>query len=139
VYWQALEITLKRALAVLALCSGVIALAIGASTFQIPGEVGHFRNAVAVAGLALVSTFFLGIIPVAVVGAPIYAWLWIRGKRSFLYALLLGIAPGALLMPVEPSLAFLLGTFGPVVAVLTHAFCRGDDIGGARSNNPLDR
>ena len=72
---------------------------------------------------------FIGSIPAAVFGAPMYALLWQRGKASWVAALAIGLLPGLALLFVAKDLGLWSLACGAVVALATHAAC------GAGSNN----
>jgi len=73
--------------------------------------------------LVLVYAVIFGAVPALFVGAPAYAWLKQKQQASWLLALCLGVAPGSILLWIEPDLGVWLIFGGVLAATLTHAFC----------------
>ncbi len=69
-------------------------------------------------------TIILGFLPVVVMGAPGYLALLRHNRARWLYALLLGIAPGLVALPFGAWTGFLAIVCGAAVAALTHLMCR---------------
>ena len=76
------------------------------------------------ANIVFAYTAMLGLLPVVAVGAPGYLVLLRNNRASWSYVLLLGIAPGALVLPFEAWTGFLAIVCGAAVASLTHLMCR---------------
>ncbi len=91
--------------------------------------LGPFGAAAAAGGYSLA----IGFAPVALLGAPLYAWLGSIGRASWHAALCIGLAPGLLLLFVASDLGFWSMGCGTVVALVTHAACRR---GTDRSRDP---
>jgi len=69
-------------------------------------------------------TAFFGVLPVVLIGAPVYFALLGDGQARWLYVLLLGIAPGGLVLFFDLSMGVLALVCGAAVAPLTHLMCR---------------
>ena len=68
-------------------------------------------------------TVILGLLPVVVIGAPGYLALLRHNRTSWLYVLLLGMAPGLVALPFGAWIGFLAIICGAAVATLTHLVC----------------
>lgn len=107
-------------------CLLVALLAIGYLALTSPSHLPTMgEKAGEVLGIALFATMFGGL-PALMVGAPGYAllvrWGWANGSS----AAVLGAAPGLVLLAFSARGSMLLGIFGIVVALVTHAlFQRG--------------
>jgi uncharacterized membrane protein len=112
-----------HAAAALSMCAAGVA--IWFMSVALGGETGTFRlwetgwNAFA-------STFVVGLLPVVLFGAPVYALLEANGRTSWPAAVLLGLAPGVALWFFERTLgAWFIGC-GIGVACLTHLLAARD-------------
>jgi len=106
-----------HALAALSTCAAAVACWF--MLVALLGETGSFRlwetgwNAFAY-------TFVVGVLPVILFGAPVYALLQAKGRLSWTLVVLLGLAPGVALWFAERTLgAWFIGC-GVAVACLTH-------------------
>ena len=119
----------RTELAALAALVAVASLVAGFSAVQAwlaPSAVlGIAGSAAVVFGYILI----IGSIPALAFGAPVYAFLWHRGKASWAKALILGLLPGFALLFVATDLGLWSLACGAIVAAATHAVC------GAGSNN----
>ena len=77
------------------------------------------------AQLAFVYTLAIGVLPVAVIGAPGYVVLLRKRLARWPAVLALGVLPGVLALAIDVTLASWAVPCGAVVALLTHAMCRG--------------
>lgn len=66
----------------------------------------------------------IGLLPVLLIGAPGYVGLLRYNLARWPYVLLLGVLPGILVLPLEPSLGFFAILCGAAVSLLTHLLCR---------------
>ncbi|RYE66977.1 MAG: hypothetical protein EOO81_10935 [Oxalobacteraceae bacterium] len=64
----------------------------------------------------------IGVVPVCLYGAPLYAWARTRGYASILTAVAIGSLPGLVLFAINRDTVVLL--FGSLVGLCTHAFVR---------------
>ena len=69
-------------------------------------------------------TMAIGCVPVAVFGAPLYAWLLFHGRSSWAAAIAIGLLPGLVLLLVAIDLGLWSMGCGAAVALATHAVCR---------------
>lgn len=113
------------ALAALLGVAASLAAFVAIRTAAFPGDpLGPFGAAAAVGGYTLA----IGFVPVALLGAPLYAWLRSMGRASWGAALCIGLAPGLVLLLVASDLGSWAMGCGTVVALVTHAVCgRGPD------------
>ena len=84
------------------------------------------------AAIVFVYIIAIGFIPALAFGAPLYAWLWQRGKASWATTLALGLLPGFALLFIDKELGLWSLACGGIVALATHAVC------GAGSNNSFN-
>ena len=114
----------KTELVALATLFGVaasLAVFFAIRTAASPGDLfSPLGAAVAVGGY----TLMIGFAPVALFGAPLYAWLRSIGRASWGAALCIGLAPGLILFFVASDLGSWATGCGAVVALVTHAICR---------------
>jgi hypothetical protein len=91
------------------------------------------------AKMAFAYTLAFGIVPALLLGGPGYFALWRFGKGRWFYALLAGVLPGIVLVPMEPSLASWVALCGGAVALITHGLHRkwGPNISLKRTNQSL--
>lgn len=76
------------------------------------------------AQLAFFGTLLLGGLPVALFGAPAYAWLSHRRKITWPTVVLLGVSPGAATFFLDMELGMICSLCGLSVSALTHAACK---------------
>ena len=69
-------------------------------------------------------TLLLGAIPAICLGAPIYAWLWQKGRASWTTSTLLGVTLGIPFFFIADELGVWAAAAGAAVAITTHAICR---------------
>lgn len=69
--------------------------------------------------MAMYATFF-GVLPTMLFGVPAYALLRARGRATAWAAVAIGVAPGMVLILVDPNLGLLFVAFGASVAIFTH-------------------
>jgi hypothetical protein len=75
-------------------------------------------------GITAAYTLALGFVPVVAFGAPIYATLIRQSRHPAIWAVLVGVFPGILLLWLEPNLAPAAIACGAVTALLTHLWVR---------------
>lgn len=75
------------------------------------------------ATLVFLYALLFGCIPVAFLGAPLYAALAHHGRANWLTAIAVGAAPGLGLFFVDKSFALWSLTCGVAVAMVTHVVC----------------
>ncbi len=68
-------------------------------------------------------TLIIGFLPVALFGAPLYAFLLSKGRASVLAAICIGVAPALGLYFVAWDLGVMSAVGGVFVALCTHAAC----------------
>jgi len=91
----------------------------------VPGNhATAFQSSVEGAKAFFVATLFLGVIPVVVVGAPIYFALLRHGKPRWIHVILLGIVPGLAAILLDTYIGAFAIICGVIVASLTHVACR---------------
>jgi hypothetical protein len=81
----------------------------------------------------------VGVPLVALYGAPLYAYLCGRMQMSWPIALLVGAAPGLLLLPTFGVDSIMWAALGAAVALMTHAYICVEGWPDARSNTSLER
>ena len=64
--------------------------------------------------------FAVGFLPVLLYGAPAYTWLNQNGRARWWSALLVGMLPGVVILPLEPSIGAYALAAGGTVSLLTH-------------------
>jgi len=65
----------------------------------------------------------IGLLPVALFGAPFYTWLKSKSRVTWLNVLGLGVLPGIVVFPLEHELAKWVILCGCLVAIGTHVIC----------------
>jgi hypothetical protein len=97
----------------------------GVAAFQVWAHpANQLFGLTATAALFFGYTFLIGLFPVALFGAPLYAKLAYMGKASWLSALTIGIVPGLLFLFVAKDLALYSIVGGVVISLATHLVCR---------------
>lgn len=66
----------------------------------------------------------IGLLPVALLGVPIYTWLKTKRQASWLNVLCLGVLPGIVVFPLEKELTIWVMLCGSLVAISTHALSK---------------
>lgn len=135
-YLQTLYRVETRAIASLFACALIVAVLFALEDLSRTSGSG---TAFPIAGVAFQVTFLLGLVPVTVIGAPLYAWLQTTNRLSWKWVAALGIAPGAALVPFGASLGATAIACGIGVAVVTHYLARGAQGDASRSNNRIER
>ena len=82
-------------------------------------------------------TFLLGLAPVVIYGAPLYAWLQRNSLLTLPRVAALGALPGAIAVPFSVSLGATALACGVAVSCITHRLSK-DDV-PVRSNISLER
>lgn len=80
-------------------------------TSELLGNAGKFL---------FVFTLAFGALPVALIGAPGYLLLHLRGRARWYWVLLLGLAPSLLFVWLAPDFIWWAAGCGAAVALLTH-------------------
>jgi hypothetical protein len=88
------------------------------------GDLGQFPGAFTFGLFVAMVAAFIGILPSFVYGAPLYALLSKHNVANALTALSIGIIPGLLALPFEPSMAVFVLLFGACIALATHLFAK---------------
>ncbi len=112
-----------RALVVLAICAAIVG-AIGFAE-ALSGPAPVVGSPLDWAWIGAGYTLTIGVIPVAVWGAPIYAAFAYRSKSSMAAAIIIGVIPGLVLLWVErkvDGLASWAIACGAAVAIVTHVW-----------------
>jgi hypothetical protein len=78
------------------------------------------------AALTFQAAFLVGLIPVAIYGAPLYTWLQRKQLLTWPRVVILGALPGAALVPFEWSFGAVAVPCGVAVSCLTHGLAKGD-------------
>lgn len=71
-----------------------------------------------------VPAVLFGLVPALLWGAPAYAALAMQGRATWLGAVAIGVAPGAVTLAVANEWGTVLIMFGAPVAIATHLFAR---------------
>jgi hypothetical protein len=131
---QALLRTEMRSLVAL---FGVSLAAAAIYAFFVWMNAGSYMGPASAGVLTFQFTFLLGLVPVAIYGAPLYAWMQHRGLLTWPRIVALGALPGAVSVPFGWSLGATALTCGVAVSCLTHGLARLD--APVRSNNSFER
>jgi hypothetical protein len=107
-----------RALFGLLACSVAMGLYIG--ILSATAGAASATQGVAVGWMTGVSTFFLGFIPVTLVGVPLYSYLLYRSRATWLNVLAVGALPAVPIALFSLSVAWLILLCGLLVAAITH-------------------
>ena len=110
---------------VFSLCALIVAASVlaCASAAQVAFAVDPLISPGASAGLVFAYTLIIGVLPVVVVGAPVYAIVGHLYHRVRWYiALCIGLAPGLLALAYEVHLGLWSIAGGIIVSLVTHAF-----------------
>ena len=83
-----------------------------------------FQDAASAQKFFFTTTLYLGFIPVAAIGAPIYFWLLGRGVPRWIHVVVLGITPGLVALLLDSMIGIMAMICGAFVASLTHVACR---------------
>ena len=89
-------------------------------------SVSHANSLISPGGSAWIGfgyTAIIGLLPVVIVGAPIYFMLVRRNMANWLNVVILGAAPGVLLLFISLALGVWAIACGVVVASVTHVVC----------------
>jgi hypothetical protein len=81
------------------------------------------------AALTFQVAFLVGLIPVAIYGAPLYTWLQRKHLLTWPRVVILGALPGVVLVPFEWSFGAVAVPCGVAVSSLTHGFAKKDSAG----------
>jgi hypothetical protein len=95
----------------------LVLAAYGAWDSHVHGSSELFGNA---GKFLFAFTLFFGALPVALVGAPGYVFLHVRGLARWYWVLLLGLAPSLAFFLFAPDLVWWAAGCGAAVALLTH-------------------
>lgn len=95
----------------------LVLAAYGAWDSHVHGSSELFGNA---GKFLFVFTLLFGALPVALVGAPGYLFLHVRGLARWYWVLLLGLAPSLAFLLFAPDLVWWAAGCGAAVALLTH-------------------
>ena len=95
----------------------LVLAAYGAWDSHVHGTSELFGNA---GKFLFVVTLAFGALPVALVGAPGYLLLHVRGLARWYWVLLLGVAPSLLFLVFAPDLVWWAAGCGAAVALITH-------------------
>lgn len=106
-------------LALFVVAAGVAGYAALQSTSASSSMLGPIQSA----QLAFMGTLLFGGLPVALFGAPAYAWLSHRTKITWPTVVLLGVSPGAATFFLDTELGVICSVCGLSVSVLTHVAC----------------
>jgi hypothetical protein len=131
---QALLRTEMRSLA--SLFGVSLAVAVGYALL-VWANSGSYTGPTSAGVLAFQFTFLFGLIPVAIYGAPLYAWMQHRGLLTWPKVVILGAVPGAVSVPFSWSFGVTALACGVAIACLTHGLAKQDAY--VRSNKSLER
>ena len=131
---QALLRTEMRSLA--ALFGVSLAVAVGYA-FLVWVNSGSYMGPTSAGALAFQFTFLFGLIPVAIYGAPLYAWMQHRGLLTWPRVVALGAVPGVVSVPFSWSFGATALACGVAVSCLTHGLAKQDAL--VRSNKSMER
>ena len=132
IYWRVLLHTLIPVL--LGLVAGCVLTGLSTAIFTVPPK--NFSNLAASWSLGIFYALWavaLGAIPAFVYGAPLYAFAHIKGRASYISALVIGAVPGLVLLLAKQDA--LLLAYGAVVAVCTHFFAQRSTLTSLGANN----
>jgi hypothetical protein len=123
-----------RSLAALLGVSLAVAIGYAVVVWVNPGSYMGLASATA---LTFQFTFLIGLVPVAIYGAPLYAWMQHRGILTWPKVVGLGALPGAVAIPFGWSFGVTALVCGVAVSCLTHSLAKQDAV--VRSNTSLER
>jgi hypothetical protein len=92
-------------------------------------SAGNYMASTSAVALTFLLSFLIGLIPVAIYGAPIYAWLQHKQFLTWPRVILLGALPGAVAVPFAWSFGATALACGVAVSCLTHGLSKGDGVG----------
>ena len=90
-----------------------------AATVQ-EGSAKALPDCLFVGGMVALGGMLAASLPALTYGAFVHAFLMARERATYFTSLLVGILPALCLMPFDRKGAILVGSFGSVIAVLTH-------------------
>jgi hypothetical protein len=123
------QVLLRTEMRSLAALLGVsLITALGYAFFVWTGS-GSYMGPTSAGVLAFQFTFLIGFVPVAIYGAPLYAWLQHRRLLTWPRVIALGAFPGAISAPFAASFGTTVLACGVVVACLTHHQSKRDVAG----------
>ena len=98
---------------------------------------GSYMGSAGLGAMIFQLTFLLGLVPVAIYGAPLYTWMKRSGILTWPRVVALGALPGAVTVPFVWSYGATALVCGVAVSCLTHVLAKQDAV--VRSNKSLER
>ncbi len=105
-----------------------LALAVGYALL-VRMSAGNYMGPTSAAALTFQFSFLIGLVPVAIYGAPIYAWMQHKQFLTWPRVILLGALPGAVAVPFAWSFGATALACGVAVSCLTHGLSKRDGVG----------
>jgi hypothetical protein len=98
----------------------VVGLLLGVALAVQEGSARALPDTLFVGGLVAIGGMLVALLPALTYGVFVHAFLLARQRATYFTSLLVGVLPALCLVPFDTNGAILVGSFGSVIAMMTH-------------------